>query len=133
MCDIKDTCIFFLSTRQASPDFGILFTASDVLVLSSYPKAVSGNLHVVFALRIPDPFTLVDSSAPALVPRATLIIICLSMSPSLVESTGAYVLGISIYEPPEYVSDTSIDQEVILGTTIPAVILLLALAGISVG
>lgn len=86
---------------------------------------------MALALSIPDPYTLLDSLTAALVPQPTLLIICLGMTPSLVDSTGAYVLAISIYEPPTQPSKSSVDQELILGTVIPAVVLLLLITGIS--
>ncbi len=84
---------------------------------------------MAFTLSIPDSYTLLGGLTTPLVPQATLLTICLGMSPSLVEDTGAYVLAISVYEPPGQVSRSSVDQELILGITIPAAVFLLLFAG----
>ena len=102
----------------------VVFTPSDILLLPGYPRAIGSSLEVGFGLSFPDP-------SAGLVPQATLLSISLAMSPALAERTGTYVVGISVWvADPE---ERGLGLAAILGTAIPAALLLLLFTALAVG
>ena len=119
----------FLICRKRDTS-GPQFSTDDVMILPGYPQAIADALEVAFTLRLPDGVTLADLSQPALVPQSALLTIGLDMTVPLAERTGVYVVGISVYEPPALPSSNKLP--LILGTAVPAGLVLLGFAAVSV-
>ena len=90
-------------------------------------------MEIAFAVTIPFSLTLVPGETDYFVPQSTLLSLGLNLSPLLAESTGAYVIGISAYQPREDQSPASLWSQIRVGVTVPSVILILLLLGIPTG
>ena len=89
-------------------------------------------MEIAFAVTIPFSVTLTSDTSNYFIPQSTLLSLGLELSPLLAESTGAYIIGISAYRPVKEGRATS-PWPLVVGVTIPSLILTLLLLGIPTG
>ena len=119
-------------THRRSDD--VIFDASSVYVIPEYPNALGDTqMEIAFAVTLPFSLTLVSGATDYFIPQSTLLSLGLDLSPVLAETTGAYIIGISAYQPRAESSPASLWSQIGVAVTVPSVILTLLLLGIPTG
>ena len=103
-------------------------------IIPEFPKGLDDSeMEIAFAVTIPVSLSLVSGVTDHFIPQSALLSLSLNLSPVLAESTGAYIIGISAYQPRTEESSPSLWSQIWVGVTVPSLILLLLLIGIPTG
>ncbi len=107
--------------------YSVTFTTADIIVQDGYPISVtSSSIRLSIGLRIPNSASLISPDTIPLVPGDTLINIILRAATPFYLQTGRPILEIQNYKEANMSENTAI----IVGTTVPLIILVIAGIGI---
>ena len=125
------TAINIQSYRRTEDEGDVIFNENSTYIIPDYPQAVGDTqIEVAFAVSLPLTVALLAGATEYFIPQQTLLSVGLELSPVLAELSGAYIIGISAYQPTQ--APTTVSKLLLIGAGIVVPLLLIVLIILSV-